>query len=247
MPPAADCATGCATLAACASSGNACEALPADFEAGCNEICGPQPDNFLGLLNSAGSCGDMIDLFSSSSPEFCGACHGPDSEACGGVGPGPDPGSEHQPECDGIGAHLADCVAESCAPASEFMAGLTAQMILVCDQNWAQIEPQAAAFEQATCQQLAEVVDSIINGSPEQPSPLQGFCADGPANDAMTCESACGAYIPCLPPDDPNIAPINYDQDVCVFSCAINTEEAAVFQCFAGAADCQALQACIPM
>lgn len=237
LPPARNCQTGCQELVTCAQQNGRCPALPAGFNDLCLGACQGDPNGFLAAIDGAAGCDALIGSFSQDA-EFCTLCHGDGAPSCGGGGlpPPEDSGAVHPP-CGPVGQNLARCVIQACPAAGGALTqGLVDNLVYSCDEQWAEVEPQAEALAQAPCEQLGQIVDGVIQS-------MGTLCTNGPSLDAGTCAAGCQRYIGCLPPDVAADDPIR-DPDLCLFACAVYPENAAIFSCAAAVGDCQTLQSC---
>ena len=232
----ADCAAACQHLGDCSTS--SCDALDpaaaASFADACAQQCAANQDAFIGIVNAAASCGELVDQFSQLSTDYCALCHGAGSDACGGGG-----GGDVDAACQAAAEQLAGCTVEQCAPLSDYQAGFVTEIFYSCQQDVAQTPGNLAQYQQiggATCQQLGQIVTSIINGGQGGGTGIAAFCAGTPARDPAECTTICGEFTTCAPDQDPAS---------CLFPCVASADASTVMDCIHTAgADCAAMQAC---
>ncbi|MSP72941.1 MAG: hypothetical protein EXR76_12370 [Myxococcales bacterium] len=242
-PVGEDCFDACDRFGDCAVGGD-CECVAPQSRGvlveSCLDLC--EADSRLAAAIEGGStCADVLEVAESASNSFAEVCHG-EGGSCGGSPPVGD-----HPECAAYAGKLVECVTEACPNMAGYSDGFTATVALECNDavDSGQIAlADAAAVGNAPCGALAQAIAGIVGTDPNtgEPGALNAFCMNGPVTGPETCGAACTRYAECLPPefaDEPQGNP-----EICAFSCAVDSGSARVFECFAGAADCQAALAC---
>lgn len=235
------CAAPCARLADCATEvcGEAATGSRAAILEDCAVTCAANP-SFEIVAGGIATCGDLVDFGRQSLGEtFNTVC---------------DP-SELPPEvypiCDIFADRLVTCLTEACPALAEVSAAAMGAYRSYCNgaANNGELNPdELAMYLNAGTPCDTQFIADIVAEQTGEAGDLVGFCADGPATAADTCQAACAAIGPCIEPgaDGEELR----DPDFCAYICGVSASPApAVWECLAatGPDQCDAAAQCFAL
>jgi hypothetical protein len=235
--PDPGCVDACARLSDCAAT--VCPGVegPAAVEADCLAACVAQP----AIGTVAGGileCSELVDFGRDRIPSLAESCVD-------------DPGNPPaNAECVSYGERVSACLVPACPPAAAHETIFQRAFTHFCDtaiaQGSASPEQIAMLVTDATpCDApfLTRTVDQLIGAPPDG---MGRYCEEGAQLDVATCEAACAAIGPCVPPEDGNASVRNLDR--CMHLCLAfpDTIPASSWRCMAQAEPvCETIFECL--